>query len=81
MQNSSEDKTKRDVQLSIRQALSSKNEGANKDVETTSFDHSNDDDDDDIDEANFDARMRRQVLNKRKELGDLQSRRKLNKGT
>ncbi|XP_021907606.1 peptidyl-prolyl cis-trans isomerase CYP57 isoform X2 [Carica papaya] len=79
--NSSEDKTKRDVQLSIRQALSSKNEGANKDVETTSFDHSNDDDDDDIDEANFDARMRRQVLNKRKELGDLQSRRKLNKGT
>lgn len=63
---------KRDVQLSVREALSSKKEELQKEY-GDDFPHSSakEDGDDDEDEADFDARMRRQILEKRKELGDL----------
>lgn len=66
------------MQLSVRGALSSKREGEpKKDAEaelSDSLDHSDDD------EASFDAQMRRQLLNKRKELGDLTSKKKMQNG-
>ncbi|KAK4796350.1 hypothetical protein SAY86_028676 [Trapa natans] len=70
---SAEGKTRRDVQLSIREALGSKKEAMQNETEDyfpLSSARSDADDDDD-DEANFDARMRRQILDKRKELGDV----------
>lgn len=62
----------RGVQLSVREALSSKKEELQKEY-GDDFPHSSakDDGDDDEDEADFDARMRQQILEKRKELGDL----------
>ncbi|XP_044464825.1 peptidyl-prolyl cis-trans isomerase CYP57 [Mangifera indica] len=60
------DKT-REVQLSVREALSSKKEEPQKLGEVESF---NSPDNSDEDEANFDARMRRQILRRRQELGD-----------
>ncbi|EOY29956.1 Cyclophilin-like peptidyl-prolyl cis-trans isomerase family protein isoform 1 [Theobroma cacao] len=77
-QDSSNVKTTKDVQLSVRGALSSKREGAEKDVDaelSDSLDHSDDD------EASFDARMRRQILNRRKELGDHPSKQKMQNGS
>ncbi|KAF6157240.1 hypothetical protein GIB67_041701 [Kingdonia uniflora] len=67
---SSEIKRTRDLQLTVRDALSSKKEESRKQSEfgISSHEHS------DEDEASFDARMRRQILNKRKELGDLPAR-------
>ncbi|KAK9274037.1 hypothetical protein L1049_018851 [Liquidambar formosana] len=65
--NPSEVKRARDLQLSVRDALSSKKEESQKDSQAE-FSNSNDYSDDD--EANFDARMRQQILLKRKELGD-----------
>ena len=57
------------MQLSVRGALKSRREGAQKkDAEaelSDSLDHSDDD------EASFDARMRRQILNRRRDLGDI----------
>lgn len=66
MQSTSGDKT-REVQLSVREALSSKKEEPQKLGEVESF---NSPDNSDEDEANFDARMRRQILRRRQELGD-----------
>ena len=53
------------MQLSIREALNSKKEESRRYVEADFSDN------DDEDEANFDARMRQQILRKRNELGDL----------
>lgn len=67
------------MQLSIRETLSSKKEEFHKDAEaefSNSFNYSDDDDN----EANFDARMRQQILRKRKELGDLPPKPKLQNG-
>lgn len=62
----SEDKARRDLQMSVREALSSKKE------ELPNKDHSDADSagDSDDNEANFDARMRQQILKKKRELGD-----------
>lgn len=71
MQNSAEAKATRDLQLSVRGALSSKKDASKKDLDP---ELSNSDDDDD--EANFDARMRQQILRRRMDLGDLSSKQK-----
>ncbi|KAK6912837.1 Cyclophilin-type peptidyl-prolyl cis-trans isomerase domain [Dillenia turbinata] len=62
-------KTK-DIQLSVREALSSRKEEPRS--ESRAFPSENLDLSDD-DEASFDARMRQQIIKKRKELGDLPS--------
>lgn len=72
MQNSAEAKATRDLQLSVRGALSSKKDASKKDLDP---ELSNSDDDDD-DEANFDARMLQQILRRRMDLGDLSSKQK-----
>ncbi|XP_034683697.1 peptidyl-prolyl cis-trans isomerase CYP57 [Vitis riparia] len=75
--NPSEVKINKDLQLSVREALSAKKEESWKESESefsNFLDHSDDD------EANFDARMRQQILRKRKELDDLPTKQKLNKG-
>ncbi|KAF9616986.1 hypothetical protein IFM89_033056 [Coptis chinensis] len=67
-------KRTKDLQLSVREALSSKKEEPQKESEvnpSSSHDLS------DEDEAQFDARMRRQIIKKRHELGDLPTKRKL----
>lgn len=70
------------VQLSVREALNSKKEEPSKDSESKFYNSlSYSDDDDDDNEANFDARMRHQILRKRKELGDLPPKPKLQNGT
>lgn len=77
MQNTSGDKT-REVQLSVREALSSKKEEPQKDSEadfSNFLDHSDDD------EAGFDSRMRQQILRRRKELGDVPPKQKMHNGT
>lgn len=66
----SEAKAIRDMQLSVRGALSSKKEESQNKF-SESLDYSDDD------EANFDARMRQQILRKRKELGDHPTKQKL----
>ncbi|XP_059454575.1 peptidyl-prolyl cis-trans isomerase CYP57 [Corylus avellana] len=77
LKSSSDVKTTRDVQLSIREALSSKNEESQKDSEA---EFSNPLDYSDDDEANFDERMRLQILRRRKELSDIPAKPKLRKG-
>ncbi|XP_062159362.1 peptidyl-prolyl cis-trans isomerase CYP57 [Alnus glutinosa] len=77
LKNSSDVKTARDVQLSVREALSSKKDESQKDSEaefSNSLDYSDDD------EANFDERMRLQILRRRKELADIPSKPKLRNG-
>lgn len=69
-----EDKAKRDLQISVREALSSKKEDLPKESNADSADNSDDDN-----EANFDARMRQQILKKKKELGDMPAKQKRNK--
>lgn len=70
------------MQLSVREALNSKKEEPLKDSESKFYNSlSYTDDDDDDNEANFDARMRHQILRKRKELGDLAPKPKLQNGT
>ncbi|KAF5936367.1 hypothetical protein HYC85_027496 [Camellia sinensis] len=72
--NTSEVKATRDAQLSVRETLSSKREELRKESEAEfpeSLDYSDDD------EASFDARMRLQILKRRKELGDLPTKEKL----
>ena len=57
----------------MREALGSKKENAQKEKSWPISDpvgHS-DDDDDDGDETKFDAKMRNQVLSRRKEMGDI----------
>ncbi|OMO86498.1 hypothetical protein COLO4_21097 [Corchorus olitorius] len=70
-------KNTKEVQLSVREALSSKKEGTQKDKEelSDSLHHSDDDD------ASFDARMRRQILDRRKELGDEPRKQKMQNGS
>ncbi|XWS72424.1 hypothetical protein CRYUN_Cryun02cG0038300 [Craigia yunnanensis] len=77
-QDLSDVKTTKHVQLSVRGALKSRREGAQKDAEaelSDSLDHSDDD------EVSFDARMRRQILNRQKELGDPLSKQKMQNGS
>jgi len=69
----SEVKANRDLQLSVREALSSKREVFLKESQTEEPHYYSDDDDD---EASFDVRMRLQILSKRKELGDLPTKQK-----
>ncbi|KAG5536670.1 hypothetical protein RHGRI_024182 [Rhododendron griersonianum] len=68
--NLSEVKANRDLQLSVREALSSKREVFPKESVTAEPLYNSDD------EASFDARMRLQILSKRKELGDLPTKQK-----
>lgn len=70
---SSEVKAVRDLQLNVRETLRSKKEELRKESAGfyESLDHSDDD------EANFDTRMRLQILQKRKELGDVPHKQKL----
>lgn len=58
-------KKTKDLQLSVREALVSKKEELQKESDPRSNDLSDDD------EASFDAKMRQQILKKRKDLGDL----------
>lgn len=74
MQNLSEVKANRDLQLSVREALSSKREVFPKESITAEPLYNSDD------EASFDARMRLQILSKRKELGDLPTKQKFRNG-
>ncbi|MCL7029516.1 hypothetical protein MKW94_020678 [Papaver nudicaule] len=61
-------KRSRDVYLSVREALTSNKEESKKESEMSpSSSHGLSDDD----ESNFDARMRQQILKKRKDLGDI----------
>lgn len=76
-QGSSGGKSTRDVQLSVRDALSSKKEESLKDSEANDLTSLDSDDE----EADFDARMRSQILKKRRELGDLPLKPKLQNGT
>ncbi|KAF9680986.1 hypothetical protein SADUNF_Sadunf06G0178700 [Salix dunnii] len=80
--NSSEGKTTRDIQLSVKEALSSKKgtlivkEAPSSNKEASQRDlaagfPNSDDEDENEDDALFDARMRQQIIQKRKELGDL----------
>ncbi|XP_062023650.1 peptidyl-prolyl cis-trans isomerase CYP57 [Rosa rugosa] len=73
----------RQMQLSVREALQSKKEDPSKDSESKFYNSLNysDNDDDDDNESNFDARMRHQILRKRKELGDLPPKPKLPNGS
>lgn len=71
--NPSEEKARRDLQMSVRGALSSKKEELPKESDADSTDNSDDD------EANFDARMRQRILKKKKELGDIPSKQKVHK--
>lgn len=68
--NPSEVKLRKDTQLSVREALGSKREELQRDTDAISEPL----DDSDDDEGSFDARMRQQILSKRKELGDLPTR-------
>ncbi|KAI4377525.1 hypothetical protein MLD38_015132 [Melastoma candidum] len=76
----SESKTK-DIQLSVRDALSSKKHASVRESGAGFFSSSRESgDDNDEDEASFDARMRRQILKKREEMGDLSSKPKSSDG-
>lgn len=78
MQDPVEVKRTRDLQLTVREALNSKKEGPEKGSEhSISGSHNHSDDDD---EAQFDQRMRLQILKKRQELGDAPATRKSHKG-
>lgn len=66
------------MQLSVRDALSSKKEEPQKDSEADHLAHL---DSSDGDEADFDSRMRMRILKKRNEMGDLPPKPKLQNGT
>lgn len=72
------DEKARELQLSVREALSSKKHQSQElAAGLPDVSYSDDDDkDEDDNEATFDARMRRQILKKRTELGDLPSKKK-----
>lgn len=80
LQSSADGKARRDRQLSVRDALNSKKEEPQKDSEAGNNNMARLDSSDD-DEADFDSRMRMQILKKRKELGDLPPKPKLRNGT
>ncbi|KAK6162006.1 hypothetical protein DH2020_001847 [Rehmannia glutinosa] len=71
--NSSEGQKTKDAQLLVREALSSKKEQRKE--FRAGFSESLDNSDED--EAGFDARMRQQILRRRKELGDLPTKKEL----
>ncbi|XP_020236449.1 peptidyl-prolyl cis-trans isomerase CYP57 isoform X2 [Cajanus cajan] len=73
----SDGKARRDRQLSVREALNSKKEEPQRDSEAGNMAHLDSSDDD---EADFDARMRMQILKKRKELGDIPAKPKSQNG-
>lgn len=77
MQNSSESKRIRDLQLSVREALASKKQESHRNPDAEISNQYSDSDDN---EANFDARMRQQILRKRTELGDEPSHHKSKNG-
>lgn len=64
------------MQLSVREALSAKREGLQKESEAEFTESLYDSDD----EASFDAQMRLQILKKRRELGDLPTKQKFHNG-
>jgi peptidyl-prolyl cis-trans isomerase SDCCAG10 len=66
------------MQLSVRDALNTKKEEPQKDSGADKLAHLDSSDDD---EADFDSRMRMQILKKRKELDDLPPKPKLQTGT
>lgn len=70
--NLSDSKRTREMQLSVRETLASKKQESRRDsdAENSNLPQYSDSDDD---EANFDARMRQQILRKRTELGDAPS--------
>lgn len=74
---SSDSKIKKDRQLSVRDALNSKKEEPQKDSGADKLAHLDSSDDD---EADFDTRMRMQILKKRKELDVLPPKPKLKNG-
>ncbi|KAK9101390.1 hypothetical protein Scep_024820 [Stephania cephalantha] len=74
--NSEEAMKTRALQLSVRETLSSKKDESQKEE---NIDSSGFHDLDDEDEAQFDTRMRLQILKKRKELGDLPIKKKQHK--
>lgn len=76
MQISSEVNTNKDLQMSVREALTSKRDRFERELENNLSDSHglSDDDNDDGDEAKFDARMRIKILKKRRELGEVSSR-------
>lgn len=65
------------MQLSVRETLNAKKEEPQKDSAPANIARLDSSDDD---EADFDSRMRMQILKKRKELGDLPPKPKLQKG-
>lgn len=65
------------MQLSVREALSSKKDDSWKETHSKFSETLPDSDDD---EANFDNRMRLQILKKRKELGDHSAKQKSHNG-
>ncbi|KAL6008087.1 cytochrome P450 monooxygenase 57 [Asimina triloba] len=71
--NEQEIKRKKDRQIAVREALASKRDdtGRQSDINQSGADDPSDDD-----EANFDARMRQQIIRRRKELGDIPSQQK-----
>lgn len=75
MQISSEVNTNKDLQMSVREALTSKRDRFERELENNLSDSHglSDDDNDDGDEAKFDARMRIKILKKRRELGEVSS--------
>lgn len=77
-------KIKREAQLSVREALSSKKEKSKKDDADGMPDArvlgDVADDDDDEEDWSFDARMRQQILRKRTEMGDAPTKPKSQKG-
>ncbi|WVY89287.1 hypothetical protein V8G54_034801 [Vigna mungo] len=68
--------SRRDLQLSVRETLNAKKEEPQKDSAPGNIARLDSSDDD---EADFDSRMRMQILKKRKELGDLPPKPKLQK--
>ncbi|XXG42438.1 hypothetical protein AAC387_Pa01g2720 [Persea americana] len=69
----SSEKPNKDLQMSVREALTSKRESFERELEKNLSESRglSEDDDDDGDDAKFDARMRLQILKKRRELGEV----------
>ncbi|XP_074286904.1 peptidyl-prolyl cis-trans isomerase CYP57 [Silene latifolia] len=78
--NPDELKNARELQLSVREALSSKKEVSHKETADKSRSFSDSEGNDDDDEAGFDARMRKQILRRRTELGDVPTKQKSKSG-
>lgn len=78
MQSSTEVEKKNEIRLAVREALTSNKVDSIREHEMDDLDA--DDHSDDDDEANFDARMRLQILRKRREIGDVATHDKLPAG-